>query len=229
MVSLFIYNIILGWDAFNASGTLTVSPTYCVCKTQEIPGPITKVVRSSLLRIIAVVELVYLLRLLPDRYAFTVPGIDFLGIHDYPVMLPDIFLIATPFFWSPALVWAIFSIAIPSFFGYFFSFSRGRASGSGSSINPLTFIIVKAITVYFLCVQGFTFGGWVDPIAVARINSVLSHGWWKGMLLALFSVLLMPTGRLTLSTSGSTSIHCDKLRKAQCSEASKPPRKQGST
>ncbi|KAK0708735.1 hypothetical protein B0T21DRAFT_376852 [Apiosordaria backusii] len=152
----------------------------------------------SVLSTIALFEL-YKLRqeLLPDRYAFTIPAINFLGTHDYPVKLPDMFALVTASFWGPALTWFLTSFLLPSLFGYFFNLSvahsssgpsvatRGRPrkdAGQGEyAVDPLTFSIVKALATYVVYAQGVTFGGLIDPVNVGRINGAVYSG-WKGVL-----------------------------------------------
>ncbi|KAK4174935.1 hypothetical protein QBC36DRAFT_332598 [Triangularia setosa] len=152
----------------------------------------------SVLSTIALFEL-YKLRqeLLPDRYAFTIPAINFLGTHDYPVKLPDMFALVTSSFWGPALTWFLTSFLLPSLFGYFFNLSAAHSGASGPgvatrgrprkdagqeyAVDPLTFSIVKALATYVVYAQGVTFGGLIDPVNVGRINGAVYSG-WKGVL-----------------------------------------------
>lgn len=163
---------------------------------------------KSVLFVIATFEL-YFLRpeLLPDRYAFTIPAVGFLGTGDYAVHLPDLFALLTASFWSPALTWAFTSIVAPAFFGYFFNLSAAHApTGRGRRaqqqeyvVDPLTFSIVKAVATYVVYAQGVTFGGWINPDSVARINSALYSG-WKGVLVGT-------------AVAGITSVYDAVLRK----------------
>lgn len=83
----------------------------------------------SVVSAIALFEL-YRLRpeVLPDRYAFTIPAISFLGTRDYPVHLPDMFALVTAGFWVPVLTWALTSVVLPSLAGYFFNLSAAAAA-----------------------------------------------------------------------------------------------------
>ncbi|KAK3377886.1 cytochrome P450 [Podospora didyma] len=150
---------------------------------------------TSVLFAIAAFEL-YSLRpeLLPNRYAFTIPAVSFLGTSDHPVHLPDVFVLLTASFWAPALTWTLTSFVLPSLFGYFFNLSAAAKAENHSSrgrprattqpeyvVDPLTFSIVKAVATYVVYAQGVTFGGWIDPVSVSRINSALYSG-WKGVL-----------------------------------------------
>ncbi|KAB5525757.1 hypothetical protein GE09DRAFT_480455 [Coniochaeta sp. 2T2.1] len=136
---------------------------------------------------------VYFLRkeVLADRYAFTIPAIKLLHTGEYPVQIPDMFLILTASFWSPVLLYVATSVVIPAVFGYFFNLAaanhsrpgrgRARASQPDYTIDPLTFSIVKALVTFVVYNQGVTFGGLVDELSVARINSAL-YGGWKGVI-----------------------------------------------
>ncbi|ROV92401.1 hypothetical protein VMCG_09103 [Cytospora schulzeri] len=127
--------------------------------------------------------------ILPDRYAFTIPAIHALRTSDYAVAVPDMFQLLTGSFWSPALLWSLTSLIIPAICGYYFNLSAAHArSGSSkksqaseSVVDPLMFSIAKAVITYVVYQQGVTFGGWVDPISVARINSAI-YGGWKGVI-----------------------------------------------
>jgi hypothetical protein len=127
--------------------------------------------------------------ILANRYAFTIPAVSVLGTSDFPVYIPDMFLLLTASFWSPATLWALTSIVIPTLFGYFYNLTVGshhtgrrvRASEPDYVVDPLIFSIAKAIISYVVYAQGVTFGGWIDEVSVARINSAV-YGGWKGVL-----------------------------------------------
>ncbi|KAI0102061.1 hypothetical protein GGR51DRAFT_302298 [Nemania sp. FL0031] len=134
----------------------------------------------------------YFLRpeILADRYAFTIPAVSFLGTNDYPVFVPDMFLLLTASFWSPALLWAFTSSILPSIAGYFVNLTggapRGRITRRSSLapdtvVDPLTFSIVKALISFVVYGQGVTFGGWINEVSIARINSAI-YGGYKGVL-----------------------------------------------
>lgn len=146
---------------------------------------------NSILFVVSALELYFLrFEVLPDRYAFTVPAIAFLGTKDYPVMIPDLFLLLTTSFWSPAFLWAFTSFILPTAVGYFFNLSvahqTGRRTRSSSPtpeyvVDPLTFSIVKALISFVIYGQKVTFGGWVDDESIARISGAI-YGGWKGIL-----------------------------------------------
>ncbi|KAI1635091.1 cytochrome P450 [Biscogniauxia mediterranea] len=145
---------------------------------------------NSVLLAISAFEL-YFLRpeILSDKYAFTIPAISFLGTHDHPVFVPDLFLLFTYSFWSPALLWAFTSTILPSTVGYFVNLNAGpqqnrsphRTPAPDSAIDPLTFSIVKALISFVVYSQGVTFGGWIDETSISRINTAI-YGGYKGIL-----------------------------------------------
>ncbi|KAI0434329.1 hypothetical protein F5Y09DRAFT_267551 [Xylaria sp. FL1042] len=146
---------------------------------------------NSVLLAISAFEL-YFLRpeILADRYAFTIPAISFLGTSNYPVFVPDMFLLLTASFWSPALLWAFTSSVLPSIVGYFINMTIGAHQGRvtrrsapvpDAIVDPLTFSVVKALISFVIYGQGVTFGGWINEVSIARINSAI-YGGYKGIL-----------------------------------------------
>jgi hypothetical protein len=141
---------------------------------------------SSLVAIHFVINAFELYRLraevLPSRYAFTIPELPIIRTSEYPVSIPDLFLLLTSSFWGPATLWAFTSIFIPLGSAYFFNLtSKPRARSHNQHFNytfdPLTFNIVKALLTFVIYGQDVTFGGLVDLEYVARINSALYGGW----------------------------------------------------
>jgi hypothetical protein len=146
---------------------------------------------TSILFVVSAVEL-YFIRpeILANRYAFTIPAVKLIGTSDLPIYLPDMFLILTSSFWSPALTWALTSVVLPSLFGYFFNLSatshtgprtRSKAAASETVVDPLTFSIVKALISYVVYGQGVTFGGFLSGTSIERLNSAV-YGGYKGIL-----------------------------------------------
>ncbi|KAI0842543.1 hypothetical protein F5Y06DRAFT_129594 [Hypoxylon sp. FL0890] len=155
---------------------------------------------ASVLFAVSAFEL-YFLRpeILADRYAFTIPAISFLGTKDFPVFVPDMFLLLTSSFWSPALLWAFTSAILPSIAGYFINLSvnahhnrRRSFQAQDSVVDPLTFSIAKALISYVVYGEGITFGGWIDETSIARINTAI-YGGYKGILVgtAITGILSM--------------------------------------
>ncbi|KAI6090498.1 hypothetical protein F4821DRAFT_19387 [Hypoxylon rubiginosum] len=147
---------------------------------------------ASVLLAVSAFELWFLRpEILADRYAFTIPAVAFLGTKDFPVFIPDMFLLLTSSFWSPALLWAFTSAVLPSVAGYFINLTVGAhpnarvtrrsAPHADTVVDPLTFSIAKALISYVVYGQGITFGGWVDETSIARINTAI-YGGYKGVL-----------------------------------------------
>ncbi|KAF5026179.1 hypothetical protein F66182_1743 [Fusarium sp. NRRL 66182] len=127
--------------------------------------------------------------ILSNVYAFTIPAISALGTSDYPVYVPDMFLLLTSSFWSPALTWIFTSIAVPCFVGYFFNLSatspppaRGRTRPNHPDyvVDPLTFSIVKALISFVVYGQGVNFGV-LNDFSITRLDSAI-YGGYKGIL-----------------------------------------------
>lgn len=129
--------------------------------------------------------------ILSNVYAFTIPAISTLGTPDYPVYVPDMFLLLTSNFWSPALTWILTSLVIPSFVGYFFNLSatsppppsrvRPRPSYADYVVDPLTFSIVKALVSFVVYGQGVNFGGLLNDLSIMRLENAV-YGGYKGIL-----------------------------------------------
>lgn len=145
---------------------------------------------GAILFVVSAFELYHIRQeILASRYAFTIPAIGLLGTNDYPVYLPDMFLLLTSSFWSPALTWFLTSFALPTLFGYFFNLSATSSSGPRTrsrahipeyTIDPLTFSIAKALFTYVVYAQGATFGV-LSEVSVDRLNHAL-YGGYKGAL-----------------------------------------------
>lgn len=178
--------------------TLAVRQQISTFYTKSRISEATQATRESLSTIHAIVILISVVELwfirseiLGDKYAFTIPAISLLGTPDYPVYLPDIFLILTSSFWSPALTWALTGFVLPTTLGYFFNLSarsgpagprtRARAATPEYAVDPLTFSIVKAVVSYVVYAQGVTFGGLLSDVSIERLaNSV--YGGYQGIL-----------------------------------------------
>ncbi|KAG4413239.1 hypothetical protein IFR04_013628 [Cadophora malorum] len=124
---------------------------------------------------------------LADRYAFTIPTINYLTSAPYDVKIPDLFLLLTASFWNPVSLWAITTLVIPLIASYFFNLTakpsrtRSHAPHFAYKFDPLTFSIAKALMTFVVFGQDVNFGGLVDLESVARINSAV-YGGWKGVL-----------------------------------------------
>ncbi|KAL3952941.1 hypothetical protein ACCO45_012884 [Purpureocillium lilacinum] len=135
---------------------------------------------TSVLFCVSAFEL-YFIRpeILANRYAFTVPAVGLLGTPDYPVYLPDMFLLLTASFWSPALTWAFTSVVLPSLFGYFFNLSA--SSTPGPRTRSKAHQPENALVSYVVYAQGVTFGGLLNETSIERLNTAV-YGGYKGVL-----------------------------------------------
>ncbi|KAK0389674.1 hypothetical protein NLU13_3249 [Sarocladium strictum] len=143
---------------------------------------------TSVLAVVSAWELFCIrYKILPSRYAFTIPAIGFLGLSDYPVNLPDAFLLVTTAFWSPFLTWALTSLVIPGIAGYFFNLSatnnqgprtRAKAAAQAAEYNvdPLTFSIVKALVSYVVYGQLVTLGGLLSESSILHLRGAVYGG-----------------------------------------------------
>jgi len=149
---------------------------------------------NAIILLVGAFELVYIRpEVLANRYAFTIPAVGLLGTPDYPVYLPDMFLLLTSSFWSPALTWVFTSFVLPAFFGYFFNLSatspatgaprtRARAAANPDYVvDPLTFSVAKALVSFLVYGQGVTFGGLLSETSIERLASAV-YGGYKGIL-----------------------------------------------
>lgn len=146
---------------------------------------------TSILFLVSAFELYHIRpEILANRYAFTVPALSLLGTPDYPVYLPDMFLILTASFWSPALTWALTSLVLPCLAGYFFNLNNAASysgprtrsrSAAAVVVDPLTFSIAKALVSYVVYAQHATFGGLLSETAIERLDGAV-YGGYKGVL-----------------------------------------------
>ncbi|KAM0740313.1 hypothetical protein ACQRIT_005497 [Beauveria bassiana] len=153
--------------------------------TRETLSTVTSVLFS-----VAAFELYYIRpAILANRFAFTIPAISAIGTSDYNVYLPDMFLLLTSSFWSPALTWVFTAILVPSIVGYFFNISANSHAGprtraralNETVVDPLSFSIAKAVLSYVVYAQGVTFGGLLSEFSVARLNNAV-YGGYQGIL-----------------------------------------------
>ncbi|KFX95845.1 hypothetical protein O988_05600 [Pseudogymnoascus sp. VKM F-3808] len=118
--------------------------------------------------------------ILPDFEAFTIPSIPILHTAPLPVSLPDLFLLVTPSFWQPFILWLATALVAPLAFAYFFNLTGRRSRGTQEfkyQFDPLTFNVAKAIITYSVFAGGYTFKGLVDLESVPRICSAAAGGW----------------------------------------------------
>lgn len=126
-------------------------------------------------------------KVLPLRYAFTIPAIAGLRSSGWPVSLPDLFLLLTSSFWSPVLLWASTSFFVPLLFAYFFNLTlKAKSTQSGIrpqhsvqptyQFDPLAFNVVKALATYLVYSQGATFGGVIGQDSIDTVRASVPGG-----------------------------------------------------
>ncbi|KAF1954366.1 hypothetical protein CC80DRAFT_550392 [Byssothecium circinans] len=76
-----------------------------------------------------------------------------LSLHSHEVHLPNLWRLAEAGWWAPATLWSLTSWVLPLVVSYFFNLTlrtntRHKSSNRQSTVDPLTFNIVKAILVY---------------------------------------------------------------------------------
>ncbi|TEY70235.1 hypothetical protein BOTCAL_0109g00240 [Botryotinia calthae] len=128
--------------------------------------------------------------LLQNKYAFTIPPLQFLNTSEYAVKIPDLFLLLTTSFWGPFALWLSTSLLLPLFGAYFYNLTSKPSTRSRHySFDPLTFNIVKGLITFVVYGQGATLGGLVDLEHVARINSALYGGYQSTLVGTGISIL----------------------------------------
>ena len=118
---------------------------------------------------------------LPSRYAFTIPGIAALRTPDWPVFIPDLFLLLTSTFWAPFTLWLSTSLFVPLLFSYFFNLTiktKGaiRSHSAAYKFDPLTFNLTKALLAYLVYYQGVKFGGLLGYNSVYKVEGSIPGG-----------------------------------------------------
>jgi hypothetical protein len=86
-------------------------------------------------------------------YAFDTSSSPALRLPSRSIHLPDPTLLLTSNWWGPATLWSLTSWVLPLLFSYFFNLTlrtntNHKSASRQSTIDPLTFNIVKAILAY---------------------------------------------------------------------------------
>lgn len=116
----------------------------------------------------------------PWKYAFDIPATPV--TPSKAVLVPDVFILLTGFYWSATLTWALTSIFVPLLFAYFYNLTirdvkRGnvRVAVARYPADPLTYNIVKALVTWLVFHKGVTFGV-IAPETVDRIQQGILGG-----------------------------------------------------
>lgn len=178
-----------------------------IVKVSEITRDTLSTVTSIHILILAFEGVCIRKAVLPDRVFFNFPAIRALHTREFPIKIPDFFLLLESGFWKSTLLWIITSLFIPLLASYFINFSLANSAKYkagrprpvfdpvGYALDPLTYNIVKALVVYAVFGTGYSFWGLVDETSVATINEAL--GWFSvlvgtaiGGLVTIYEALL---------------------------------------
>lgn len=128
--------------------------------------------------------------LIPLRYLTTTPAVEAAHIPEIAIKVPDLFVLLTGAFWAPLTVWLLTGLVLPLVAAYFINLSwhaatgghrRGRSASSHASFDPLTFNIAKALLVYKVYADHYTYCNMFSNLAIAKVNASVP-GQWAGML-----------------------------------------------
>ncbi|KAJ5495509.1 hypothetical protein N7539_000625 [Penicillium diatomitis] len=139
---------------------------------------------------------------LPNRFLTTIDANRTFHTPAIPVKVPDLFRLLTPGFWGTFTLWLLTNLIVPLVAAYFFNLSwyaatgggarRGRSSSSISTFDPITFNIAKALMVWKVYVQGFSFWGMYSKIALEKVNAAVPgnyYGMWTGAAIGVLGAL----------------------------------------
>ena len=134
--------------------------------------------------------------IIPMRYVTTVPAVSTVRTPDFPVRIPDLFVLVSGSFWAPFSLWLTTSVILPYIFAYFFNLSlkvqqpsptghgygtrrTTAAASQGSprmSFDPLVFNVAKAIISYLVYANQFTFWDLFSLLSVERVVLAIPGG-----------------------------------------------------
>ncbi|OQO06939.1 hypothetical protein B0A48_07505 [Cryoendolithus antarcticus] len=142
--------------------------------------------------VIALQESVFLQRqIVPWMYAFDLPAIQPLGISSQAISVPDVFVLLTPAFWKPTLLWSSTSIFVPLFVSYFFNLTVHTVRRHGARVqvvhneyDPMTFNIAKLL-VSLAVYGGGALQGYVSQDTAATVLGS-QYGGLSGLLMGAY-------------------------------------------
>ncbi|KAJ5698361.1 hypothetical protein N7462_000366 [Penicillium macrosclerotiorum] len=159
-------------------------------RSQELRTSLSSLLAIEVL-ILSIEGFSILKELLPLRYVGTTPPISAIHLEPVSVKIPDFFLLVSGAFWAPFLLWLLTGLVLPLAAAYFFNLSwkaaggavrRGRSAASHqANFDPLSFNIAKALLVYKVYVDHYSFHGLFSNYAIEKVN-VAIPGQWAGML-----------------------------------------------
>lgn len=170
-------------NAWTASGVLERSQAVRACL-------------SSLKAVEAIVLLLeggsVLKELIPLRYLTTTPAVEAAHIPPVAIKVPDLFVLLSGAFWAPFTLWLLTGLILPLVAAYFINLSwhaatggqnvrRGRSASALASFDPLTFNIAKALLVYNVYADHYSYCDVFSNFAIEKVN-VAVPGQWAGMM-----------------------------------------------
>lgn len=129
--------------------------------------------------------------LMPWVYAFDFPANPTIHMNSQAVYLPNLFILLTGYYWHATLLWAITCFAIPLIASWFFNLTVRSSSKSHSSskprwrCDPFTFNVVKALMIWLVFSQGYTYHGLFSHACVDIVRNSMAGG-YAGMLIGAF-------------------------------------------
>lgn len=159
--------------------------------------------REILSSVVGIETLVFLLegfclhrQLVPWRRAFDIPPIDALGTDNYPVHLPDFFILLTDVYWSTTLLWSVTSFWLPLLASWMFNLTMRPVMKNGVTTqkprwrcDPLTFNTTKALLAWLVYTQRVRFFSlFADETVLAVMRSM--PGGYSGVLISSFIGML---------------------------------------
>lgn len=129
--------------------------------------------------------------LLPWNYAFDIPAIHSIGTPSISVNVPNLFLLLTPDFWLPTLLWAATNLLIPLFFAYFYNLTVHTVKRNNARVrvvrynyDPFTFNVVKSLLVSTVYGAGILHN-YVDRSIIGAVNDS-QYGGFSGMIMGCY-------------------------------------------
>ncbi|EAW11950.1 uncharacterized protein ACLA_007090 [Aspergillus clavatus NRRL 1] len=132
--------------------------------------------------------------LVPLRFLTNVPAIEAIHSPEFPLKVPDLFMLVDGAFWAPFSLWLLTSLLLPLTVAYFFNISLHVAQSSGgpthntrriraahASFDPLSFNIAKALISYLVYATRFTFWNVYSTFSIVKVNQSVP-GRWPGLL-----------------------------------------------
>ncbi|KAK2802648.1 hypothetical protein FQN50_007256 [Emmonsiellopsis sp. PD_5] len=135
--------------------------------------------------------------IMPLRDFTTFPAVPTIGNQEFPIKVPDLFVLVGSSFWAPFFLWISTSVALPSFFAYFFNFSlkisqqsaspghtygtrrtttAANQAASKGDFDPLVFNVAKALIAYLVYTGGFSLCDVFSRRTIATVSGSVPGG-----------------------------------------------------